>query len=156
MSRPRDLESTRDMKTLLNIRHAFQRTRRHAVWSGVSAFVLPVALLVVLTTCSSPTACAMGRVAGQANAANSQRASVPAGLPTHFSFGLMSAPGTSGGMNDMRTRNGTKWDVALPVPLGGCEHRLWLEHLEPAGGCLRDLLHARERDQRLYAGVRLL
>jgi hypothetical protein len=51
----------------------------------------------------------MGRVAGQANAANSQRASVPV-LPTHFSFGLMSAPGTSGGMNDMRTRNGTKRD----------------------------------------------
>ena len=99
------------MKTLLMIRHAFQRQRRRTVWSIASAFVLPVALLVVLTTCSSPTACAMGRVAGQANVVNSQRANVPAGLPTHFSFGLMSAPGTSGGMNDMRTRNGTEWDA---------------------------------------------
>src|SRR5690242_16852644 len=73
-SRPRDLESTRDMKTLLNIRHAFQRTRRRAIWSVASASALPVALLIALTTCSSPTVCAMGRVAGQANAADSQRA----------------------------------------------------------------------------------
>jgi hypothetical protein len=122
------------MKTLLNIRHAFQRTRRHAVWSGVSAFVLPVALLVVLTTCSSPTACAMGRVAGQANAANSQRASVPAGLPTHFSFGLMSAPGTSGGMNDMRTRNGTKWDFRYQYLSAGVNTgNGWATWNSPAG-----------------------
>src|SRR6478672_7936879 len=98
------------MKSLLMILHAIQRTRRRGVWSGASAFVLPVALLVALSTCSSPTACAMGRAAGQANASNSQEATVPAGLPAHFSFGLMSAPGTSGAMNDMRTRNGTKWD----------------------------------------------
>jgi hypothetical protein len=98
------------MKTLLNIHHTFQRNRRCAVWSLASALVTPVALLVALTACSSPTACAMGGVEEEANASNIQRASVPAGLPTHFSFGLMSSPGTSGAMNDMRTRNGTKWD----------------------------------------------
>jgi hypothetical protein len=98
------------MKILLTMLHIIQRTRRRSIWSGVSALVLPVALLVALSTCSSTTACAMGRVAGQANTANVQGATVPAGLPTHFSFGLMSAPGTSGAMNDMRTKNGTKWD----------------------------------------------
>lgn len=95
------------MKTLLNICHAFQRNRRRAAWSMTGALVTPVALLIALTTCSSPTACAMGRAAEQSD---TQGATVPAGLPAHFSFGLMSAPGTSGAMNDMRTRNGTKWD----------------------------------------------
>jgi hypothetical protein len=122
------------MKTLLMIRHVFQRTRRRAVWSGASALVLPVALLVALTTCSSPTACAMGRVASQANAANSQSASVPAGLPTHFSFGLMSAPGTSGGMNDMRARNGTKWDFRYQYLSAGVNTgNGWATWNSPAG-----------------------
>jgi hypothetical protein len=98
------------MKILLKVRHTLQGNRPRAVWSILGALVTPVALLVALTTCSSPTACAMGDIADQSNAAHVQRATVPAGLPIHFSFGLMSAPGTSDAMNDMRTRNGTKWD----------------------------------------------
>ena len=63
-----------------------------------------------------------------------QRASVPAGLPTHFSFGLMSAPGTSGGMNDMRTRNGTKWDFRYQYLSAGVNTgNGWATWNSPAG-----------------------
>ncbi|GAC1448141.1 MAG: hypothetical protein PVSMB4_04810 [Ktedonobacterales bacterium] len=44
---------------------------------------------------------------------------VPAGLPSHFSFGLMDGPGSTPTMNDMRTRNGTAWDYRYQYLVGG-------------------------------------
>jgi hypothetical protein len=88
--------------------HVSTRRGRGALLSIAGALVTPLILLSALTTCAGPmTACAMGRAADQVAA---QQAAVPAGLPTHFSIGLMSAPGTTSAMDDMRSRNGAKWD----------------------------------------------
>jgi hypothetical protein len=135
-------KAQRDMKALLNIPRAIRRQGRRVYWPITSALVLPVALLI-LTTCSSPTACAMGRTAEQSNsasvsnvsnAAQTQNAAVPARLPTHFSFGLMSAPGTSGAMNDMRTRNGTAWDFRYQYLSAGVNTgHGWATWNSPAG-----------------------
>ena len=46
MAEARGFRSLIMMKTLPNIRHVFQRTRRRAIWSVASASVLPVALLI--------------------------------------------------------------------------------------------------------------
>lgn len=45
--------------------------------------------------------------------------SLPAGIPSHFSFGLMNAPGDVGLMNDMRLHNGTAWDLRYQYLAGG-------------------------------------
>ena len=45
--------------------------------------------------------------------------SLPPGIPSHFSFGLMNAPGDVGLMNDMRSRNGTAWDFRYQYLAGG-------------------------------------
>src|SRR5215469_16713517 len=36
---------------------------------------------------------------------------LPAGIPTHFSFGIGSGLREVADLNDMRTRNGTAWDA---------------------------------------------
>ncbi|MGH2486261.1 MAG: hypothetical protein ACRDHE_09635, partial [Ktedonobacterales bacterium] len=46
-------------------------------------------------------------------------ATVPEGMPSHFAFGLMSAPGDIGLMNDMRARNGAAWDLRYVALTGG-------------------------------------
>ncbi|HKV84330.1 MAG TPA: hypothetical protein VJN88_07225, partial [Ktedonobacterales bacterium] len=46
-------------------------------------------------------------------------ATVPEGMPSHFAFGLMSAPGDIALMNDMRARNGTAWDLRYVALTGG-------------------------------------
>jgi hypothetical protein len=67
----------------------------------------------------------MGRMTG---------AGAPAGLPTRFSFGLMSGPGTTGAMNDMRTQNGTKWDFRYQYLSAGVNTGSgWATWNSPAG-----------------------
>lgn len=51
--------------------------------------------------------------------AGSSASSLPAGIPSHFSFGLMNSPGDVGLMNDMRSRNGTAWDFRYQYLAGG-------------------------------------
>ncbi|HEV2405483.1 MAG TPA: hypothetical protein VGR88_08530, partial [Ktedonobacterales bacterium] len=46
-------------------------------------------------------------------------ATVPEGMPSHFAFGLMNAPGDVGLMNDMRAQNGTAWDLRYVALTGG-------------------------------------
>lgn len=54
-----------------------------------------------------------------ASQANGSTPPVPAGIPSHFSFGLMNSPGDIGLMNDMRSRNGTAWDFRYQYLAGG-------------------------------------
>lgn len=58
-----------------------------------------------------------GQVIGQG------RAPIPAGMPAHFAFGLMNAPGDVALMNDMRTHNGTAWDFRYQYLAGGVNTR---------------------------------
>lgn len=44
---------------------------------------------------------------------------VPAGIPSHFSFGLMNTPSNISLMNDMRSRNGTAWNFRYQYLAGG-------------------------------------
>jgi hypothetical protein len=44
---------------------------------------------------------------------------LPAGMPTHFAFGLMNGPGDTPLMNDMRTHNGAAWDFRYQYLAGG-------------------------------------
>jgi hypothetical protein len=129
--RLRDLESACEMASNSALRQTFSRRRRGAYWSRASALIVPALLLLALATCSSPTACAMGQAAEQSN---TQHATAPAGLPTHFSFGLMSAPGTSGAMNDMRAKNGAKWDIRYQYLAAGVNTgNGWATWNSPAG-----------------------
>lgn len=44
---------------------------------------------------------------------------LPPGIPTHFSFGVMNAPGDTALLDDMRSRNGTAWDFRYQYLSGG-------------------------------------
>jgi hypothetical protein len=59
---------------------------------------------------------------------------VPPGMPAHFAFGLMNAPGDVGLMNDMRTRNGAAWDFRYQYLAGGVNTgHGWETWTSPAG-----------------------
>ena len=61
-------------------------------------------------------------------------ASVPAGLPSHFSFGLMDAPGGASFLDNMRQRNGTAWDYRYQYLAGGVNTGAgWSTWNQPAG-----------------------
>src|SRR5260221_757794 len=61
-------------------------------------------------------------------------ASVPGGLPPHFSFGLMDAPGGASFLDSMRQRNGTAWDYRYQYLAGGVNTGAgWSTWNRPAG-----------------------
>jgi hypothetical protein len=60
--------------------------------------------------------------------------SMPAGLPSHFSFGLMDAPGGASALDSMRQRNGTAWDYRYQYLAGGVNTGAgWSTWNQPAG-----------------------
>jgi len=59
---------------------------------------------------------------------------LPAGMPTHFSFGLMDAPGDTSSLNGMRNANGTAWDFRYQYLAGGANTGTgWSTWNAPAG-----------------------
>ncbi len=59
---------------------------------------------------------------------------VPAGLPSHFSFGLMDAPGGGANLASMRTNNGTSWDYRYQyLSAGANTGNGWATWNSPAG-----------------------
>jgi hypothetical protein len=59
---------------------------------------------------------------------------VPAGMPAHFSFGIMDAPGDTGYLNGMRQQNGTTWDFRYQYLAGGVNTgHGWATWNAPAG-----------------------
>jgi hypothetical protein len=67
---------------------------------------------------------------------------MPSGIPTHFSFGLMNAPGAVGLMNRMRSNNGTAWDFRYQYLAGGVNTgHGWETWNSPAGAFAGLYLH---------------
>src|SRR5262245_49637264 len=73
-----------------------------------AALLLPVTAVAALVVMQPP-----------ARPAKAATNAVPAGLPSHFSFGLMDSPGGAAAMASMRTNNGTSWDYRYQYLAGG-------------------------------------
>lgn len=118
----------------------YERRRSPARRFGRTQLLIGVSIAVAATVLLTSTLIALGafgaRLSGgqpssantgasatqtaQAQQTSGQTASaIPAGIPTHFSFGLMNAPRDIGLMNDMRSRNGTAWDFRYQYLAGG-------------------------------------
>jgi hypothetical protein len=94
-----------------------------AAWGSVAVSAALLLALLVSTHVFGivPTdAGDSGRAGGQLNSALAARLpQLPAGMPTHFAFGVMNAGGDVALLNDMRTRNGTAWDFRYQYLSGG-------------------------------------
>src|SRR5215472_614137 len=63
---------------------------------------------------------------------------VPAGLPAHFSFGIMDGPGDTPLLDSMRAQNGTAWDYRYQYLAGGVNTGAgWSTWNQPAGAFAR-------------------
>src|SRR5258707_9297381 len=103
-----------------------QGARQRAL-HGAPALLLVAAIaeLVLVTVTWGAPATARARVGS---------ASVPAGLPSHFTFGLMDAPGDASFLDSMRQRNGTAWDYRYQYLAGGVNTGAgWSTWNQPAG-----------------------
>lgn len=61
-------------------------------------------------------------------------ASIPAGMPSHFSFGLMDSPGDVSALTSMRSNNGTAWDFRYQYLSAGVNTGSgWATWNSPAG-----------------------
>lgn len=93
--------------------------RRRIIIAGLCGAVLLAILGSVLALGSGSSGRRSVHMRPTATSAGSARAELPAGLPSHFGFGLMNAPDDIGLMNDMRSRNGAAWDYRYNVLTGG-------------------------------------
>lgn len=110
------------MRRLTNGRGARQRASHGAPALLLVAAVAELALVVA--TWPAP-ATARARVGSD---------NVPAGLPSHFSFGLMDAPGGASFLDSMRQHNGTAWDYRYQYLAGGVNTGAgWSTWNQPAG-----------------------
>src|SRR5260221_14047383 len=103
------------------------RGTRQSASHGAPALILvaAVAELVLVTVTWGAPATARARMGS---------ASVPAGLPPRFSFGLMEAPGGASFLDSMRQRNGTAWDYRYQYLAGGVNTGAgWSTWNQPAG-----------------------
>lgn len=91
------------------------------------AFGLAVPVLLLGTALTA--AIAFRPAPPQAHAA---AGGVPAGMPAHFSFGIMDSPGGTSYLNGMRTNNGTAWDFRYQYLSGGAG-KGWSTWNTPAG-----------------------
>src|SRR5258707_13934990 len=92
-----------------------------------------LAVLLVATVAELALVAATWRAPASARARVGS-ASVPAGLPSHFSFGLMDAPGGASALDSMRQRNGTAWDYRYQYLAGGVNTGAgWSTWNQPAG-----------------------
>jgi hypothetical protein len=106
-----------------------RRLRRPPVLAGLSALLLiaVVASVLAVGLAGSGTGTALPRrTLPGVNSGTSQSggtaqalAPVPAGMPSHFAFGLGNGPGSVGLMNEMRSHNGTAWDYRYQYLAGG-------------------------------------
>ena len=95
--------------------------RRTLLALGVPLVILGGALAGLLTLRSTPQ---------RAHAATA----IPSGMPTHFSFGIMDAPGDTSYLNGMRTNNGTAWDFRYQYLSAGVNTGSgWATWNSPAG-----------------------
>ncbi|MGH2514319.1 MAG: hypothetical protein ACRDHP_01560 [Ktedonobacterales bacterium] len=94
--------------------------------------LLPLLAVPVLLLGTAASALLVFRSApAPAHAASS---TLPAGMPTHFSFGLMDAPGDTGALDNMRTTNGTAWDFRYQYLSAGVNTgNGWATWNSPAG-----------------------
>ncbi|MGZ3581969.1 MAG: hypothetical protein ACXWP6_04415 [Ktedonobacterales bacterium] len=87
---------------------------------AVPALILGTALAGMLAFRSSP------------NAAHAAAGAIPSGMPGHFSFGIMDAPGGQKYLNGMRSNNGAAWDFRYQYLAGGAGTG-WSTWNTPAG-----------------------
>jgi hypothetical protein len=74
-------------------------------------------------------------------AAAVRSATLPRGLPSYFSFGLMNALGDVGVMDQMRSENGAAWDFRYQILSGGVNTgRGWETWQSPAGAYVTQYL----------------
>jgi hypothetical protein len=100
--------------------------RQHASHGALALLLVATVaeLALVAATWGAPTT-ARARVGSE---------SMPAGLPSHFSFGLVDAPGGASALDSMRQRNGTAWDYRYQYLAGGVNTGAgWSTWNQPAG-----------------------
>jgi hypothetical protein len=99
-------------------------SKRLRLMMQISAvFLLPTAALGALVLLRPPAPHARAASGG-----------VPAGLPTHFSFGLMDGPGGATNLANVRTNNGTAWDYRYQyLSAGANTGNGWATWNSPAG-----------------------
>ncbi len=88
-----------------------------------AALLLPVTAIAALVLLQPPT-----------RSARAATNAVPTGLPSHFSFGLMDAPGGAANLAGMRANNGTSWDYRYQYLSAGVNTgNGWANWNSPAG-----------------------
>ncbi len=103
----------------------FSPQRKHPRFHVNTGATVLALLLVALVAGCAPTSPTQSNASGTPVPTGSNTSStgsifpLPSGIPAHFSFGLMSAPGDVHLMNDMRSRNGTAWDFRYQYLAGG-------------------------------------
>ena len=85
--------------------------------AGRARLLLPLAVPLLLISGLAGGLLLFQRAPRAAQA--SGQAALPSGMPTHFSFGLMDAPGGASYLAGMRSNNGTAWDFRYQYLAGG-------------------------------------
>ncbi|MGH2487919.1 MAG: hypothetical protein ACRDHE_18105 [Ktedonobacterales bacterium] len=98
--------STRDRRTPI---HALTSSRRNRILAGIA-----VPALLIMSSLAAVVA-----FHGKNQTAHAAAGLVPSGMPKHFSFGIMDAPGGEGYLSSMRSTNGTAWDYRYQYLSGG-------------------------------------
>ena len=117
----RTVHSPRDRRIPI---HALTSSRRNRLIAGIA-----VPALLIVSSLAAVVAFHGGNQTAHASAGL-----IPSGMPKHFSFGVMDAPGGEGYLSAMRANNGTAWDFRYQyLSAGANTGHGWATWNSPAG-----------------------